>query len=114
MWCLSRLLPLVMHDLIPEENPDWKLFADLMKIVDLLFSPVIKKDTTFYLAILIQEYLQEFKEAFPTINLIPKQHFMVHYPGQIRRCNSTQYIFVVHVLTITNPLKLTYYHLGFY
>jgi hypothetical protein len=68
MWCLSRLLPLVIHDLIPEENPDWKLF---------------------YLAILIQEYLQEFKEAFPTINLIPKQHFMVHYPGQIRRCNIT-------------------------
>ena len=92
MCYLSRLLPLVIHDLMPKENPDWKLFTDLMKIVDLLFPPVIKKDTTFYVAILIQEYLQEFKLAFPTINLIPKQHFIVHYPGQIRRCsNSIQY-----------------------
>ena len=85
MWCLSRLLPFLIHDLIPDENADWQLFADLMKIVDLLFSPVVKKETTFYLAILIQEYLQEFKEAFPAITIIPKMHFMVHYPAQIRR-----------------------------
>ena len=85
MWCLSRLLPLTVHDLVPDENGDWQLFTDLMTIVDLSFSPIIKRETTFYLAILIQEYLQEFKKAFPTIRIIPKQHFMVHYPAQIRR-----------------------------
>lgn len=85
MWCLSRLLPLIIHDFVSKENDDWLLFTDLMKIVDLLLSPVIKKETTFYLSVLIKEYLEGFKAAYPTINIIPKQHFMVHYPSQIRR-----------------------------
>ena len=85
MWCLSRLLPLIIHDLIPDNSPDWELFADLMKIVDIIFSPVIAQGTTVYLKILIKEYLQEFRRLYPNINLIPKQHFMIHYPGQIKR-----------------------------
>ena len=88
MWCLSSLLPLILHGLIPEENSDWKLFNDL------LVSPVTTRGTTFYLLLLILEYLQEFKKSYPNINLIPKQHFMVHYPGQIRR--------QVQVIVITN------------
>ena len=85
MWCLSQLLPLIVYDLLSEENVDWQLFTDLMTIVDWLFSPIIKKEKTFYLAILTEEYMQEFKEAFLTIRIIPKHHFMVHYPAQIRR-----------------------------
>ena len=85
MWCLSRLLPLVVHDLVPECNHDWELFTDLMKIVDIVISPVIARETTFYLRILIEEYLQQFRNIYTNIRLIPKQHFMVHYPSQIRR-----------------------------
>lgn len=85
MWCLARLLPLVLYDLIPESNTDWELFTDLMKIFDIVVSPIISRGTTFYLRLLIQEYLQEFKKTYPDVNLIPKQHFMVHYPAQIRR-----------------------------
>lgn len=55
MWCLSRLLPLIIHDLIPEDNHDWELFSDLMKIVDIIITPVIARETTFYLQILIKE-----------------------------------------------------------
>ena len=32
MWCLSRFLPMIIHDLVPEDNPDWELFSDLMKM----------------------------------------------------------------------------------
>lgn len=86
MWCLSRLLPLIIYGLIPEDNPDWQLFSDLMKIVDIIITPVIARETTFYLQILIKEYLQEFRNLYPNTRLIPKQHFMIHYPAQIRRC----------------------------
>ncbi len=85
MWCLSRLLPIIIHDLVPEDNPDWELFTDLMKIVDILISPVIARETTYYLQLLIKEYLEEFRYHYPNTRLIPKQHFMVHYPAQIRR-----------------------------
>ena len=85
MWCLSRLLPLIIHDLLPANNRDWELYTDLMKIVDILTSPVITKETTHFLQQMIKEYLDEFKTLYPTTKLIPKQHFMVHYPAQIRR-----------------------------
>ena len=55
-----------------------------MKIFDLLVSPITSLGTTLYLRLLIPEYLQEFKKLYPDINLIPKQHFMVHYPRQIQ------------------------------
>ncbi len=85
MWCLSTLLPIIIHDLVPEDNPDWELFTDLIKIVDILISLVIPKETTSYLQLLIKEYLEEFRYLYPNTRLIPKQHFMVYYPAQIRR-----------------------------
>jgi hypothetical protein len=85
MWCLSRLLPFLVHQWIPEENDDWALFSDLMQIVDLLFSPVVEKATPIYLRLLISEYLDQFKKMYPNVRLIPKQHFMLHYPNQIKR-----------------------------
>ena len=85
MWCLSRLLPIIIHDLVPEDDPNWEIFTDLMKIVDILMSPVIASKTTYYLKVLIKEYLEEFRNLYPDTRLIPKQHFMIHYPNQMRR-----------------------------
>ncbi|XP_028418042.1 uncharacterized protein LOC114542794 isoform X2 [Dendronephthya gigantea] len=85
MWCLSRILPFLVHKWIPEGNDDWELFTDLMHIVDILFAPVIEKGTTLYLRLIISEYLEQFKRLYPERKLIPKQHFMVHYPNQILR-----------------------------
>ena len=94
MWCLARLLPLIIHDLIPEEDPNWQLYLDLMHIVDLVFAPITSKGATYYLRILIQDFLTDLKELYPGVNLVPKHHFMVHYPGQIRRCVHVQYVYV--------------------
>ena len=85
MWCLSRLLPFLIKEWIPSGNADWELYSDLMTIVDILFSPVIKRGTTVYLRLAISEYLERFKMLYPNLKLIPKQHFMVHYPNQIVR-----------------------------
>ena len=43
MWCLYRLLPLIIHEWILEGNCDWELFCDLIKIVDIVFVPIITK-----------------------------------------------------------------------
>lgn len=76
---------MISHDLVPEDNPDWELFSDLMKIVDIVISPVIARQTTYYLQLLIKEYLEEFQNLYTNTRLIPKQHFVVDSPAQIRR-----------------------------
>ena len=82
MWCLARHLPLLIGDLVPEEDPYWQNLLNLLRIEEILFVPVSSVALAAYAAVLIQEYLQTFKELYSR-NVIPKQHYMVHYPRQI-------------------------------
>ena len=51
-----------------------------VNIMDILMAPRISTDELAYVQILITEHLQEIKEVHPTINIIPKMHYMVHIP----------------------------------
>ena len=55
------------------------------EIMDFILSPVIEKDSQPYLASLIESYLLKFKSTFGPTNLIPKHHFMMHFPSQIEK-----------------------------
>lgn len=83
MWCLARLLPLMIGDKVPEEDEHWGLFLSLMSITDAVFAPVTGEGIAAYLAALVSDYLELFKELYPDKRIIPKQHFMVHYPSRI-------------------------------
>ena len=39
MWCLLRLLPLLIGDLIAEDCKYWLNFLKLLKIIDIIFAP---------------------------------------------------------------------------
>ena len=39
-WCLLRLLPLIVGNLTPEDEPAWQLILDLKDIVDLVVCPI--------------------------------------------------------------------------
>lgn len=80
MWLLSRILPLVVGDLVPEDDERWLNYLLLMKIVDLLFSPTISEDNAAYLVYLISDHHEQFTELYPSSSVIPKMHFMVHMP----------------------------------
>lgn len=71
--------------MVPEGHHHWMLFLDLMHIVDILFAPVTSKGLAMYLKVLIRDFLEEFKALFPESSIIPKMHFMVHYPRCIVR-----------------------------
>lgn len=43
MWCLLRLLPLMIGSYVPHAHPFWEFFLELCDIVDILFSPVQRK-----------------------------------------------------------------------
>ena len=84
MWCLARVLPLLIGDLIPDGDEQWENFLCLLKIEEIVFSPVTSTRMAAYLAVLVEQYLNESKELHER-SLIPKHHNMVHYPRQITR-----------------------------
>uniref|UniRef100_A0A1X7V4A6 Uncharacterized protein n=1 Tax=Amphimedon queenslandica TaxID=400682 RepID=A0A1X7V4A6_AMPQE len=85
MWCLARLLPIMIGNHIPKDNPYWLHFLALLEIVDYLFAPIISTECLDHMRILIRDHHSAFKELYPECNLIPKMHYMVHYPDWIQR-----------------------------
>ena len=91
MWTLARYLPLVIGDLVPEEDEHWEIFLTLLDILDICLAPKTNEQQASHLTMLIAAHHESFKEAYPHLRLIPKQHYMVHYPEWIRRyaCGET-------------------------
>ncbi|CAI5668325.1 unnamed protein product [Oreochromis niloticus] len=83
--CLVRNLPLIFGDLLPEGNPNWTLLLLLLQIINIIFSPSLTLGMTIHLKHLIIEHHVLFKQLYPNRNLIPKHHFMIHYPSCIRK-----------------------------
>ncbi|XP_048583720.1 uncharacterized protein LOC5498446 isoform X2 [Nematostella vectensis] len=83
MWCLGMFLPLLVGDLVPEDDEHWELFCILLQIMRIVFSPVIDKEQLPYLQVLIQHHHQMFQQLFPGCSITPKMHYMVHMPTTI-------------------------------
>ncbi|KAM7426608.1 hypothetical protein ABFA07_022132 [Porites harrisoni] len=84
MWCLSRMLPILIGDLVPVGDEHWENFLRLLQIEEIIFAPKTSIQLAAYLAVLTEEYLTGFSELYDR-RMIPKQHYMVHYPRQIVR-----------------------------
>ena len=85
MWCLLRLSPLMFGDYVPENNPHWENFLILLTILNIVMAPVISMNLVAYLRLLIEQHHLEFKELYPDCSIIPKFHYIVHYPEIITR-----------------------------
>ena len=85
MWCLGRLLPLMIGHHIPQDNEHWLNFLALLQVIDYLFAPVISHESVDHLRVLIRNHHYTFKSLYPDCNIIPKMHYMVHYPIWIVR-----------------------------
>lgn len=80
MLMLSKLLPLAVGNLVPNDDESWRCFLIMMEIVSYLFSPVICEDHAAYLQVLITSHHSKFREVYPSESVIPKMHNMVHMP----------------------------------
>ena len=89
MWCLGRFLPLMIGNLIPQEDERWQLFNMLLEISDIVFSPIVSEDSIGVLESLIEEHHETFLTLYPGRSVIPKMHYMVHYPSQMLRLAQT-------------------------
>ena len=63
----------------------WNSFLLLLRICQIANSQVCSPDTIAYLSVLIEEKLHTFKSLYPHEKLLPKHHYMVHYPAQMQR-----------------------------
>ena len=72
--------PLILGDVVERNNNCWNLLLLLIQIVNIVFSPIITNGMTYYLKHLIIDHHKLFKSLFPDRRLIPKHHFMIHYP----------------------------------
>ncbi|TKS64894.1 hypothetical protein D9C73_027686 [Collichthys lucidus] len=57
---------------------------DLKDIVELVVAPVHSDESIAYLECKISEHRQRHQELFPNIRLLPKHHYLEHYPALIR------------------------------
>ena len=80
MWCLGRFLPILIGDKIPNDYPYWDNFLSHRQIMDEVFAPITRPDRMDYSAMLIEDFLEEFKELYPDRPLTPKMHYLVHIP----------------------------------
>lgn len=81
--CLFRLLPQIFGSSIPEGNEDWEVYLLLREILDMLLSDKLPMQSLSYLEIKIQEFLRSFVNRYPSVRLIPKMHYLIHYPRMI-------------------------------
>ena len=79
-WCLLRLFPIIVHDLIsvPTDRV-WLLLLQLKLVVELSCAPALSHAQVGYLNVAIKEYVCDRISLFPNHNLRPKHHFMIHY-----------------------------------
>ena len=84
-WCLGRFLPLLVGDLVSEDNEKWDNFLNLLKIMEYVFAPVTTEDKLDYLQILVEDYLTDFSELYPARPLVPKMHYLIHMPTWMKR-----------------------------
>lgn len=85
MWCMGTFLPLIIGTTIPEDDERWQHFLLLVKIVDIVFSPIVNIANLSILEGLIEEYLWGFTCVYHGRSVIPKMHYLTHYPAHIFR-----------------------------
>lgn len=92
MITLMKILPLLIGHLIPEDCEYWTLFKYLREILDIVISPVLSIDVSYYLECLTSDHHTLFLQLFSDKHLTPKHHFMTHYGEAIRRCGPLRHL----------------------
>lgn len=83
--CVMFNIPFVLNAYKDNEKLSnaWKCIGTMMKIIRIVYSPIICEDDLKMLEDLISDHLNSVIECFH-VELIPKQHFMTHMPTAIR------------------------------
>jgi hypothetical protein len=79
-WCLARMLPLLIGDLIERGDPHFSLILTLLEIMDIVFCPAITNSHPAILKHLIIQIFEQLRDLHPNLIPINKWHHLIHYP----------------------------------
>ncbi|XP_040073555.1 uncharacterized protein LOC115323428 [Ixodes scapularis] len=82
--CLFRFFSLLVGDVVPKDDDAYSVYLALRRIVDIVCAPQLTTNTIPYLKVLISDFYSAFTQVFPEVNVIPKMHYLIHYPRLIR------------------------------
>ena len=85
MWMLSRYLPLMVGNKIPEDNAYWMHFIEVTEILDYILAPTVRQHTPNSLANAISISLLDFQQLYPDASFLPKMHYMTHIPRYLKQ-----------------------------
>ena len=77
-WSLARMLPLLVRDLVPEDDPHWLNFLLLLSIIDIIMASKTSRALAAYLRELILQHHTAFKELYPEHPITPKMDYIIH------------------------------------
>ncbi|CAG9787096.1 unnamed protein product [Diatraea saccharalis] len=84
MLCFVRYFGLLLDDLIPENDHLFELYVTLRKIIDIVTSTALHKNSCELLKSLVSEHNTIYLH-FSKKNLTPKFHFLLHYHDMLRK-----------------------------
>ena len=84
MLLMTRILPFLIGDKVPEDDEHYVCLLKLIVILQIALCPSPSDDVISYLRVLIEEHHTMFIELYPNHSFIPKFHYLIHYPDQIR------------------------------
>ena len=85
MWTLATILPLLIGDLIPDDQPNWECFLVLLEITKHVTARLTSPAVACHVAALVHQHHHDFKQCYPSVVLTPKSHYMVHFARQMTR-----------------------------
>lgn len=81
----ARLLPIMIGHRVPHGEPHWVHFLQLLDIMEIVFAPVLEENVPATLLVSIESNLRTFVTLYPTSNVIPKMHYLLHLPRFIEK-----------------------------
>ena len=86
MWNLIIILPLMLGELIIEENNCVCIYLIKFSIlVERLCASSFSNSDLIILDFVIEEFFDTYYQLFPDANMKPKSHFLRHYTEMIKR-----------------------------
>ena len=94
-WTLSRLLPLMIGSLVSTDCSEWKVFLDLLTILELVCATETDDALLEALRSKVETWLRSVKHVFPEIKLKPKHHYLLHYAAEMRKHGPLRYVWTL-------------------
>ena len=87
-WAFFRYAPLIFYNYVehPYLSSVWQMFLLFQEIVDIILAPAFTDSLLQYLEYITDSFLKSFADCYKNTgaNIIPKLHFLVHYPRMIK------------------------------